>query len=204
MHRSGRATTINIAGLNFRKKTIVVIGAILLAVLFCNHVVLIHHLTIVSDTAHDMMSSNDTSRIGVDFVKTVFGTTQAATVRAEKTTQVWKRILRNISSSRIGIHVLRPEKSATNIIVLGERHSGTTFFTKYLSDCFPNANVQDTFINNKHWAQHDPAYLLSVVANNGTSVQPLWRNIVKQQKKLSNNYFEDSFVIVLFRNPYDW
>jgi len=173
------------------------------------------------------------------------------TIRWEKpTTAIWNNILQRKSSngnsnnnttssssssasssaSRIGIHVLRPERPATKIIVVGERHSGTTFFTKYLSDCFPSVAVTDTFVNNKHWFQPDPDYLTKVVApgadsdsDSDASMTPsFWRNIAQasssngngatghpsndhhQQNRPSNHYFQDSLVVVLFRNPYDW
>jgi len=123
------------------------------------------------------------------------------------------------SSSRIGFHIFRPE--VNNIIILGERHSGTTFITKYIHDCFPNVTVKDTFINYKHWFQPDPDYVLRVVlagfesfigiADDETELSS-WRDIVKngatnnrdQKSNHLSKYFENSLVIVLFRNPYDW
>jgi len=134
---------------------------------------------------------------------------------------LWVEFLRNklSSSSRIGFHIFRPK--VNNIIILGERHSGTTFFTKYLHDCFPNVSVKDTFINYKHWFQPDPNYLLRVVTTEFESLIGIadderelssWRDIVKngitnnrdQKSAHFSKYFENSLVIVLFRNPYDW
>jgi len=135
--------------------------------------------------------------------------------------KLWVEFLRNklSSSSRIGFHIFRPK--VNNIIILGERHSGTTFFTKYLHDCFPNVTVKDTFINYKHWFQPDPNYLLRVVTTEFESLIGVadderelssWRDIVKygvtsnrdQKSAHFSKFFENSLVIVLFRNPYDW
>jgi hypothetical protein len=120
------------------------------------------------------------------------------------------------SSSRVGFHIFRRPEVTNSIIILGERHSGTTFFTKYLQDCFPNVTVKDTLINNKHWLQPDPEYLLNVVnseseADDQTEISS-WRDIVKngisnknqKSNHLRKYYFENSLVIALFRNPYDW
>ncbi len=128
---------------------------------------------------------------------------------SEKSTIVWENILRNeTASSRLGIHVLRPGTSMDNVIVLGERHSGTTFFTKYLADCFPNTKVGDSFVNRKHWMQHDPDYLHDAAAGAAAdeSTQSLWREIAQHgdAKGASNTYFENSLVLILIRNPYDW
>ena len=74
------------------------------------------------------------------------------------------------------------------IVVLGERHSGTTFVTKYLQECFGNArneeslennqqsttnfnkrieriDVTDRFVNTKHWFQPSPEYVVHTVLN---------------------------------------
>jgi hypothetical protein len=76
------------------------------------------------------------------------------------------------------------------IVVLGERHSGTTFVTKYLQDCFVARRfhgssqddnddggdddaekrggiitVSDRFVNTKHWFQPSPEYVVWTVLN---------------------------------------
>jgi hypothetical protein len=216
-----------------RRKTPVVVGCCFMVFLLCNYLALISRLSIPSDSVHDRMTSVDSSfwlssKIGMNYFNnaitaTVTQTTTttagiATVVSSKKTTSTWKEILRNktASSSRIGIHALRPEKNpATNIIVLGERHSGTTFFSKHLSDCFPNTSVRDTFVNNKHWIQHDPEHIFGVVSDDPSSVPSFWRDIVHRNDEMpgnhppsnqspNNNYFHNSFVVVLFRNPYDW
>ena len=133
-------------------------------------------------------------------------------------TDIWEEILKNKSSasSRIGIHILRPGsiKNIKNIIILGERHSGTTFFTKYLNHCFRGQiEVRDTFVNNKHWFQPGPEYLLRVTSDDFPR-----RTILSQQSSLSwwedvknriilgshknnehiNAHFKNSLVLVLF------
>jgi hypothetical protein len=68
----------------------------------------------------------------------------------------------------------RPVK---RIVLLGERHSGTTFVTKYLQDCFDGNSrtdvksdvntvvVSDRFVNTKHWFQPSPEYIVWTVLN---------------------------------------
>ena len=156
-------------------------------------------------------------------------------------TVAWEEIQRHkasssssASSSWIGIHALQPgRRPPTNVVVIGERHSGTTFFTKHLSECFPGVTVGDTFVNGKHWYQPDPGFLRGLVAGHkgggggaggapSSSYLPGWLEIVdgtthdgvqtRNQRMRDNNeknhsidsYFRDSLVLVLFRNPYDW
>ena len=173
-----------------RRKSMFIISSGFMLFLLCNYVALLRRL-LPSDSVYDTMT----------FIQS-----------SEKSTNTWKKMLRNeTSSSRIGIHVLRPGTPVTNIIVLGERHSGTTFFTKYISNCFPNTKVRDTFVNNKHWIQYDPDYLLRAVSDDLPSIPSLWRDIANHNDGMhtsgqlySNNYFQNSLVVVLFRNPYDW
>ena len=214
-----------------RKTPVVVAGCCFVAFILCNYLALISRLSMPSDSVHDGMTSIDSSfwlssGIGMNhFNNATISTTGTQTSPKKTTPSTWKEILKNktSSSSRIGIHVFRPEKNpTTNIIVLGERHSGTTFFTKHLSDCFPNATVRDTFVNNKHWIQHDPEHVFDVVydESSSTSETPsFWKNIVHRNNDGMpgnhhppsnpsspnyNDYFQNSFVVVLFRNPYDW
>ena len=229
------------------------VSLFIIVLLFYNHIALIGQLSMSSVSIEDRITAVDLSilpspktessisRDGSNsFDSTATETTTASTRSSpEITTNIWAEKLRNNSSSssssspsRIGIHILRPG-AATNIILLGERHSGTTFFTKFLQDCFSSTNVsvKDTFVNNKHWLQPDPDYLINNNNNNNNTVMTtsdfdsslsplLWRDTVenkgikeylKSQNKSNgrhhhspNKFFKDSLVIVLFRNPYEW
>jgi hypothetical protein len=199
-------TIVDAARSRYLGRKLAVVGGGLMVFLLCNYVALIGRLSMISDSVHDVMTSIDSSfgrssRIGTNYYS--------------NSTSTWKKILRNqTSSSRIGIHALRSDTPATNIIVLGERHSGTTFFTKYLSDCFPNTKIRDTFVNNKHWIQQDPEYVFQMVSSESSSIPSLWRDIAKpnngtfgkypQRQQSPDNYFQNSLVLVLFRNPYHW
>ena len=204
-----------------RRKTGLFVAISFMIFLLCNYVALICHIALPSDSIQDTIMNIDSSWLssGIGMNNFNDSTKRATTItNIENSTSAWKEILKNKTSpSRIGIHILRPAKPATNVVVLGERHSGTTFFTKYLSDCFPDANVQDTFVNNKHWLQHDPEYVDGVVSEDLSGTPSLWRDIAnhddemvveypqkKHQKQSTNHYFKDSMVVVLFRNPYDW
>jgi hypothetical protein len=76
-----------------------------------------------------------------------------------------------------------PRRRIQRIVVLGERHSGTTFVTKYLQSCFNGSTqgdnvhdnhtenrgdiitVTDRFVNTKHWFQPSPEYVVWTVLN---------------------------------------
>ena len=167
-----------------RRKTLVLFGLGFVVFVLYNYVSLIGKLSMYSESVYDPYFR----------------------LSETKSTTIWRSLPKN--ETRLGIHVLRPETPIRSVIVLGERHSGTTFFTKYLQDCFPKVNVGDTFVNNKHWMQHDPEYLLRSVSE-GESTPFLWKEIVQQNsdvssKPISNTYFQNSLVLVLIRNPYDW
>ncbi len=165
-----------------RRKTLVLFGLGSVVFVLYNYVSLIGKLSMYSESVYD------------PYVR----------LSEKKSTTIWKSLPRN--KTRLGIHVLRPKTPIRSIIILGERHSGTTFFTKYLQDCFPKINVGDTFVNNKHWMQHDPEYLLRSVYDESTPF--LWKEIVQHSdilsEPISNSYFQNSLVLVLIRNPYDW
>ena len=222
MHSFLETTLIDVSRSRlFRRKTGFFICGCFIAIFLCNYVALICHLSVLSDLVQDTTKSTDSSfslSSMIEMKSFNNSTVSSAALSLEISTSAWKEFLKNKTSpSRIGIHMLRPMESVKRIIVLGERHSGTTFFTKYLSNCFPNVNVRDTFINNKHWMQHGPDYVQRVVSKNLSSTPSLWMDIVKDNDELlgmypsvkaanqtTNYYFKNSLVIVLFRNPYDW
>jgi hypothetical protein len=59
-------------------------------------------------------------------------------------------------SSVVGFHTFHHETKIKKIFLTGERHSGTSFFTKLLVSCFPDIQVGDIFLNVKHWFQPSP------------------------------------------------
>ena len=125
----------------------------------------------------------------------------------------------------------------TKIRILGERHSGTTFFEEYLKRCFPTIDVQGYLLARKHWFQPTPKFVKQVASKYGPEglaptfldenlalnmpqlakqaiadkrgiggTQPLpsvtWWDI--SQRLHPETVFEDTLVIVFFRNPYQW
>ena len=68
-------------------------------------------------------------------------------------------------------------KPVEQIIVLGERHSGTDELTNYLTSCFDSISVTDTYKRYKYWFQEED---LTRIPENS------------------------AIVVAMFRNPYDW
>ena len=68
-------------------------------------------------------------------------------------------------------------KPVEQIIVLGERHSGTDELTSYLTTCFVDIKVTDTYKRYKHWFQEED---LTRVPENS------------------------AVVVAIFRDPFDW
>lgn len=116
---------------------------------------------------------------------------------------------RNVS--RLGFRIYHAK--IDSIRILGERHSGTSFLTRYLQGCFPNISVDDHFVNGKHWFQPSPEYVvetsdrfgesgLFATAMNDYLHDKTWWQIAQSDDPTS--YFQSTLVIALFRNPYDW
>lgn len=204
----------------FSSRKLAVASSIFLAFLFHNYAKIMVHLSDSSVSSRDERTVFGTSLLGFRGQESST-TARRSSASEESSSRVWKRIVsetNTTSASRIGIHVLRPGNTVTKLIVLGERHSGTTFFTKHLKDCFPTVAVTDTFINYKHWFQHTPEYLGRLVRESDSkegndsgmaSLPPSWKDIVQSTSGdtkggSSNQYFRDAMVIVLVRNPYDW
>lgn len=204
----------------FPSRKLAVASSIFLAFLFYNYAKIMFRLSDSSVASRDKRTVLGISLLG--FKEQESSTTaRRSPASDESSIQVWKRIVcetNTTSASRIGIHILRPGNTVTKLIVLGERHSGTTFFTKHLKECFPTIAITDIFINYKHWFQHTPEYLGKLVRESdskegddggSSSLPPFWKDIVQSTNSdtngdRSNQYFRDTLVIVLFRNPYDW
>ena len=106
-------------------------------------------------------------------------------------------------------------KSASfdRIVLLGERHSGTSYTTRMLGKCFPGLDVSDFLVRYKHWFQPTPEYVVNVTKSflqNGTvHVGEDMHKISQQWPKLASlenpkSAFNRTLVIVMFRNAYDW
>jgi hypothetical protein len=112
--------------------------------------------------------------------------------------------------SILGVHL--HHENIRNIRLVGERHSGTSFLTRYLKECFPSQSVGDFFLNHKHWFQPTPEYVvqsskrygkfgLSPTLLNNLDAKTWWQVGNSEEPK---NEFNDTLVIAIFRNPYDW
>lgn len=101
------------------------------------------------------------------------------------------------------------------IRLLGERHSGTTYLTRYLQRCFPQQNVNDCLVRKKHWFQPSPDAILRAAktvdreslaeATDFRRFVPgcrTWWDIAQQSHPRS--IFQTSIVLLVVRNPYQW
>ncbi|KAG7366549.1 hypothetical protein IV203_029219 [Nitzschia inconspicua] len=120
----------------------------------------------------------------------------------------WILTLQNANQSVLGVRVFSPRIAIDRIHLIGERHSGTTYFTKLLKECFPNIQVSDVFVNGKHWMQPSPEDVRRVVTMIGSKdvAQELdllsWWNL--RERDDIEKSFQSSMVIALFRDPYQW
>lgn len=143
-------------------------------------------------------------------------TTKTTRRRTPQIDEFQQKVWASLNESKIGIHIFRPNEKPTTLILIGERHSGTTFLTSHLKECFPGINVDDTFVNGKHWWQPTPDYVVEAASkisdrdevlllnsNNGL-LSSLWTKIARDQDYEPNDYFHSAVVIAIFRNPYEW
>lgn len=103
----------------------------------------------------------------------------------------------------------------TAIRLIGERHSGTNWITNLLETCFPTINVNTALVSQKHWFQFSPAHVLDMVnqySNSTAGLRPSRiKNLAAQfnyetiaKQKSPKSIFNKTFVVAMFRNPYDW
>ena len=107
------------------------------------------------------------------------------------------------------------KESFDRIILLGERHSGTTYTTKTLERCFPDIEVSDFLVRFKHWFQPTPDFVVDTtkgyLSNDMTEEEGVdmfdihnqWPNIAALEDP-KRSAFKKTLLIVMFRNPYDW
>ena len=98
------------------------------------------------------------------------------------------------------------------IVLLGERHSGTSYTTRKLAECFPDLQVKDMLVRYKHWFQPTPEYVVNVtktffkdntlLQEEKLDIPAFWPNIASLEDP--KNAFQDTLLIVMFRNAYDW
>jgi hypothetical protein len=112
--------------------------------------------------------------------------------------------------------IYRPhgDKGLTSIRLIGERHSGTGWATDVLMRCFPTVNVHNTLVNQKHWIQHPPEHVLKMVEKYGATVEGLKASRVRFGAQFTFDQiakspspkavFNQTFVVAIFRDPYDW
>ena len=102
-----------------------------------------------------------------------------------------------------------------NIRLLGERHSGTTYLTRYLQDCFPKNSVNDFLVRKKHWFQPSPIEIVAAVQSVDAKVldeatefhrferdQRSWRNVSEESNP--KGIFQTSLVVYVVRDVYQW
>lgn len=105
-------------------------------------------------------------------------------------------------------------KGLTAIRLIGERHSGTNWATEVLFRCFPTINVHNTLVNQKHWMQHSPEHIVKMANTYGSKNGGLSNARVRfgaqfnyyeiAQSPNPHQVFNQTFVVVIFRDPYDW
>jgi hypothetical protein len=100
------------------------------------------------------------------------------------------------------------------IVLLGERHSGTSYTTRVLKRCFPSLFVDDFLIRFKHWFQPDVDFVANItkqyLTQKGVRTDVDMIKIVNRWPKIAalddpkSMAFNETLVIVIFRNAYDW
>jgi len=108
----------------------------------------------------------------------------------------------------------KPKKpTIKRIVLIGERHSGTSYTTRKLAECFPDLQVTDSFVRYKHWFQPTPEYIVNVTKTllkddtqkaqmKSIEIPENWPDIASM--KNPENAFQDTLLVVMFRNAYDW
>jgi hypothetical protein len=104
--------------------------------------------------------------------------------------------------------------SFDRIVLLGERHSGTSYTRSMLQRCFPSLHVDDFLVRYKHWFQPDPDFVVDIskkyLTQKGVAREGDMFKIVNQWPKIAalddpkSAAFKNTLVIVMFRNAYDW
>jgi len=114
-----------------------------------------------------------------------------------------------------------PNRKIDKIRILGERHSGTTYLTRYLQGCFSDQQITDTLIRGKHWFQPSPQAMIkaanamgdmeTMVNSNVSNISIKFLSIQSQLSwwettRLPNldSIFSNSFILYLVRDPYQW
>ena len=99
----------------------------------------------------DVYGEDNNRTVSAPSNQTVISSRSHSNITLEKP---WK----TINDTKLGIHLFRPR--VENIRLIGERHSGTTFLTRYLKQCFPDHSIEDFFVVKKHWMQPSPDYIV--------------------------------------------
>ena len=96
--------------------------------------------------------------------------------KADADKDIARQVVQDLFRSRDDVVEPTSYKPVKQIIVLGERHSGTKWITDHLAECF-DINVTNTYKRNTHWFQEED---LTRVPENS------------------------AVVVVMFRDPYHW
>ena len=128
-----------------------------------------------------------------------------------------------MNTTKPGIHIFSNRIDVIRII--GERHSGTTFFERHLQNCFSQSTdigVVSYFVRKKHWFQPTPDEIMDTCHRYGPNglnstkfddsnynLNPFsksWWEIANPKDGSSDpkHAFNTSLVLFLVRNPYDW
>jgi hypothetical protein len=127
----------------------------------------------------------------------------------------WNRSLhrQNGTDSLVGFHIFRPNTPIDRIHLIGERHSGTSFFTKLLKECFPSLYVSDVFVNGKHWMQPSPdrvefvnERIRTMEVAHELDLQSWWylKQFKEEHGSKEGHPLQSALVVALFRDPYQW
>jgi len=123
--------------------------------------------------------------------------------------------LRNSTSTDTASVTGQPSQRIKQIRLLGERHSGTTYLTRYLQGCFSKRHVVDFLVRKKHWFQPSSASILRAAklvdrnayaeATDLPRFDPeykTWWDIA--QDAYPKSFFGNSLVLYVVRDPYQW
>ena len=119
------------------------------------------------------------------------------------------------SSSSFGALHPFPNHRIDHVRILGERHSGTTYLTRYLQTCFSDSQIMDLMVRGKHWFQPSPEAIVtaaSIVDEENLADATDFMTSVPGHKSWWDmahspdirRSFSNSFILYIVRDPYQW
>jgi len=119
------------------------------------------------------------------------------------------------SNSSFGALHPFPNRRIDHVRILGERHSGTTYLTRYLQTCFSDHQIMDLMVRTKHWFQPSPEAIVTAASivdeenlADATGVITLvpghksWWDMAHSPD--IRRLFSNSFILYIVRDPYQW